>query len=548
MTNPNIPHNNPDQQPTPEQLRALDPAAEVIDVARDLRNSAYSSGWNDGDVSILFNKVDNGNSGMHGAYELLEQLVPRLRAEGRSDLSDYEQQFVDHMKLKASYNELAGTVDFDTLDGDSEIQAIIDDLTSKLATASDDEKIKLNANIHTLKDYMSLDAGVDIDDIPLETKFMDAHLAAETATDAEKATLDDFANDYTESLTKSDWQTRQRIRAYKIIAEYHPKTPLDPANLDDDPQLNYVDPASIPDQEPDQEPAPTITLAEAVAGLPADVLADQLATMRKVIANEKSKTVKNSLRSFGRNYKIGRKIVSRFTGLTEQQVASTIDPEEELYNALVVESARRENATLLNNPNANPQSVALALANGFLKEQGELRKQTNEKMKDKWTVKVGKWMRQHKVLTVAGATILLPLTGVGTAVAGLSLGLGLVVGAKTDNRFRGLRDVSESLTAMDLFSGAARGNDVIKEMQKVAMRDLEKNVSREFLIKRLGAIVTIGGIATAGTVLLPSSAGPTGFDTWIHGNQASMRWAGLIGAIVDLSISRRDKDKKSQSH
>jgi hypothetical protein len=598
MTNPNIPGNNPNQPLTPEQARDRDPAAEVIDVARDFRESVYISD----DGSINFDTFFSDTDGFDGAPQLLE-LRDRLRTENRRDLSDYENRFVDHMRIETRFYKVDGTVDYDALEeghasqGEG-VQVIIDDLRSKLASASDREKTRIEVKIANLEYFIATDPDIDDnDDVSPEAKFMEAHLAAETASSAEKPTLDALAADYAQTMRTNDKRTMKITRALEVIAAYHPKTPNNPADLADDPQLNYVASSSPTPPTPPtggnaggtppaggnggngtpppnrnnpptggnggNTPPPANANSTQVNQLRDEMLRQQLNDARGEIARSKSQFVRNSRLGRLAIGAIARSPIGNFLrnrNWVDLNTQQDMDARQQHYNNLVQQNVRRQYEDMLNDPNVGDDIKHFAITKGIILEQTALRNETNKEMKNKNAVRIGKWMRQHKFLTIGGLTVLAPLTGVASAAVGLSTGLALIVGAKTDNRFRGLRNVGESLTSTDLLEWARHASDTmrrlsanrgiaqtdinnaaleaaIRTMQEEAMGDLDANVTRE-IWKRVGATMAVGGVAVGSAIYLPSTPG---IDSFIQNNSTFTRTVTFGAALIDLNIKRKDK-------
>lgn len=456
---PNPYNTQPETVDSLEQLRDLDPAAEVIDTANNLRDASYETGYSVDELGSLFENNDNGRP---GGFELI-QLAKTLRDENRRDLKPYERQFVDHMNLEAQHDRLHGNVDFDALSADfsllnddaakkAGVEKLIDTIIDKYDNTTDSvEKTAFGLQIQNLKEYLSI---IDVEPkAHLENRFMSAGYDDTTAEPGPLKTIAEAKlKDVADEIDDYDSKLSISATALQTIAEYFPRTPDNPADLADDPLLEYT-PAFVQTKESQEV-----------------IERDRVRRL-----NEKRQQVADSKTHFLFGSKIGKNIFRKVTGI---DVNPGLDKREADYLQLSREDIQRRLADKLSDPTIDPKVKAILVTEAVMEEQARLRELTNEKIKDTPVAKIANWVGKHKIATIAGMAILVPITGGGSLVFGAALGGGMVAASKYDQKHRGMQSVGESFSQSDLIDHMYDGNS-LRSAQWLAMSKYERDMVKE---------------------------------------------------------------------
>ncbi|MDB5177248.1 MAG: hypothetical protein JWN75_916 [Candidatus Saccharibacteria bacterium] len=596
MTNPNIPSNTPDQSSTPEKLQAVILSNDLKEIVR----TVYSHADNDVQREALFSPdgFDGTNDLLAVADDVLSE-GRALDSNEEPFVSYMVEQSKNHVALSlidtTVLEQPIDTSNGTELTGDDAVNANLSNTIGTIkqkskSTKSPDERARLENQADNLETFRIIyensaeinPGGTNEDGIKPGHVYMEAVRVLRAAnTDDERAAAQSAVDGLAAKMKLRADQFQIQADAYEAVYEHgrpsFRNTDVTNRTVTFDPRLGVVNPAAAPAGTPpaggtpppqnggnppaggngggNQPPANGGNQPPAGGGnggnnppTPNALAAQLTDVMLKVRMDEMRSEMAETKSRFMRNSKIGRGVLGVMAGtgiqniygfvtggkriLTQQDMDDRLD----YYNFLARESVTRKYESVLSDPNVDDSVKRFAVAKGLIDEQTELRKETNEEMQNKQAVKIGRWMGKHKILTVAGLTVLAPLTGFASSVAGMSLGIGMIAGAKTDAKFRGLREVKKSLTHEEMIVAAGANNDFI-EMQKYAMRNLDSEMSRE-VWKRAGAVGVMAAIAIGGTNFLSN---PHDVDRWIYGHQTFMRWAAVAAGGIDLSIPRQDK-------
>ena len=507
-----------------EQLR--DPAG-VVGVASELRNAAYEAGDDTDKIAAFYDPSDPGHRA--GAPELI-LLADTLRNENRFDLTDNEQRFVNHMKIETMHDSYHARVDFDALAADHSdlsddeaedagVRDVISKIQAKLdATTDNDEKATYSGQIRTLNHYLTIaHKVVDYGNTSLENQYMITSQTADTSTGDAKKAAENMLIGQIEKMEERDNDSAYGFQAYDILSEYHPRTPDDPSTLPPDPALEYT------------PPQPVYKETEATKEIRKAELERRLDQLREEMADSKIRFLSNS--------KFGKNIVGKLTGNDMEARQAALESE---YFKLTSEYGRSQHSNILDDPNIDPQVKIIEATKAVLEEQTRLRAVTNEKLQKTPVAKIARWIGKHKFVTIAGMTILAPVTGGASLAFGLALGGGMVAASKYDQKTRGLRSVDEAVTDDDLnkYHQHLSNGHGYESLQKLAASKYDKDISKE-RNKRIKAAGILGGTAV-GTVLLPSTAG---LDSFMNSHSAGILQSVGLG-VGGVAILRKPKDKK----